>query len=515
MDKWIKEIGVGAGLALAVLALLAGFDFSILLLPLSMVALVAIMASGRFGMSPRFNVNAVGGGDNSKIPSVTFDDIGGQDMAKREFLEALSFLKESAKTSRLGIRPLKGVLLTGPPGTGKTLMAKAAANYTESVFLAASGSQFVQMYAGVGANRVRQIFKQARSNAERDGKSSAIIFIDEIDVLGAKRGKNSSHMEYDQTLNELLTQIDGIHSDHAVKVLVVGATNRSDLLDPALLRPGRFDRIVQVDLPDKAGRLRILEIHAANKPLSPEVNLATLAAETAGFSGAHLESLLNEAAISALRSGRETINQGDLSDAIEKVMLGEKSNRCLQKEELERVAFHEVGHAMVSESESPGAVASITIAPRNQALGYIRQNPRNDQYLYTKDQLLGAIRVCVAGAISEELIFGQRSTGAVGDIQQATDLAKRMVFAGLSPLGIVSSELPSNQLHDAIVGIISEQEEAVKIFLGERTETMRKAAVYLQEEGTITGEMFRGILQPLPATEVSREYQHSLVVTES
>lgn len=515
MDKWLREIGVGTGLALAVLALLAGFDFSMLILPLSMLALAGLVASGRLGMSPRFGVNAVGSGDNGKIPQVTFDDIGGQDMAKREFLEALSFLKESAKTNHLGIRPLKGVLLTGPPGTGKTLMAKAAANYTDSAFLTASGSQFVQMYAGVGANRVRQIFKQARSTAERDGKSSAIIFIDEIDVLGAKRGKNASHMEYDQTLNELLTQIDGIQSDHAVQVLVVGATNRSDLLDSALLRPGRFDRIVQVDLPDKAGRLRILEIHAANKPLSPDANLEALAAETSGFSGAHLESLLNEAAIGALRDGREWINQGDLSDAIEKVMLGEKSNRCLQKEELERVAFHEVGHAILSESEVSGSVASITIAPRNQALGYIRQNPQHDQYLYTKDQLLGAIRVSVAGAVSEELIFGQRSTGAVGDIQQATDLAKRMVFAGLSPLGIVSSELPANQLHDAIVQIIGEQEDAVKSFLQERVAIIKEAAAYLIEEGTISGEVFRGFMASAENAEVSLENQHSRVVTES
>ncbi len=494
MDKWVKEVGVGAGLAVAILAFLSGFDFSLFFLPLSILALAALVIGGRTGLAPRFNVNAVGSGDDSKIPTVTFNDIGGQDMAKREFLEALGFLKESVKTSRLGIRPLKGVLLTGPPGTGKTLMAKAAANYTESVFLAASGSQFVQMYAGVGANRVRQLFKQARTTAEREGKSSAIIFIDEIDVLGAKRGKNVSHMEYDQTLNELLTQIDGIRSEHSVQVLVVGATNRSDLLDPALLRPGRFDRIVQVDLPDKAGRLRILEIHAANKPLEPEVKLETVAAETAGFSGAHLESLLNEAAIGALRDGRESINQVDLGEAIEKVMLGEKSNRSLQKSERERVAFHEVGHAILSEAVNPGSVASITIASRNQALGYIRQNPQDDQYLYTKDQLLEAIQVCVAGAVSEELIFGQRSTGAAGDIKQATDLAKRMVFAGLSPLGIVSADLPANSLHEAIVKIIAEQEISVKVLLEEKIEVMKSVATLLLEEESITGDDFRGLL---------------------
>ncbi len=495
MKKWVREGAVGAGLAIVILAFLSGFDFSFILLPVSMLLLGGLILNGRGGLSPRFNVNAVGSSENSSIPKVTFDDIGGQEVAKREFLEALAFLKESERTSRLGIRPLKGVLLTGPPGTGKTLMAKAAANYTGSVFLAASGSEFVQMYAGVGANRVRQLFKQARSMAEREGKSSAIIFIDEIDVLGAKRGKNVSHMEYDQTLNELLTQIDGIRSEHSVRVLVVGATNRKDLLDPALLRPGRFDRIVQVDLPDKAGRLRILEIHSVNKPLAPEVDLELTAAETTGFSGSHLESLLNEAAISALRDGRERISQTDISEAIEKVMLGEKSNRSIQAEERERVAYHEVGHAIISEHVRPGSVASITITPRNQALGYIRQNPQDDQYLYTKDQLLDSIKVCVAGAVSEELIFGQRSTGAAGDIEQATDLAKRMVFAGLSHLGIVSTELPAGELHDAIVQIIREQEQNVKDFLTNKIELMKSAAKHLLAEESLTGEAFRTMIE--------------------
>ena len=501
MRKFAKEVAAGAGLAIAALALLSGVDFSFFLLPLSMLALGALVLQGRGSLSPRFNVNAVGTGDNSSIPKVTFDDIGGQEMAKREFLEALAFLKESERTSRLGIRPLKGVLLTGPPGTGKTLMAKAAANYTGSVFLAASGSEFVQMYAGVGANRVRQLFRQARALAEREGKSSAIIFIDEIDVLGAKRGKNASHMEYDQTLNELLTQIDGIRSDHPVQVLVVGATNRKDLLDPALLRPGRFDRIVQVDLPDKTGRLRILEIHASNKPLSHEVDLELVAAETQGFSGAHLESLLNEAAISALREGRESISQFDLREAIEKVMLGEKSNRSLQQEELERVACHEVGHAMISEHVRPGSVASITITARNQALGYIRQNPKDDQYLYTKEQLLDSIKVFAAGAVTEELIFGQRSTGAAGDIEQATELAKRMVYAGLSHLGIVSAELPKSDLHAAIVEIIKEQEESVQTFLAGKIDIIRAAAARLLEEESLSGEAFRHLIASCERSE--------------
>lgn len=494
MAKWMREIAVGCGLALLALALILGVDFSALLFPISILALGYLVINSRTGLNPRFDTAKVGAGDDTKIPAVTFADIGGQEVAKREFLEALTFLKESARTQQLGIRPLKGVLLVGPPGTGKTLMAKAAANYTESVFLAASGSQFVQTYAGVGASRVRQIFKQARNLAERKNKTSAIIFIDEIDVLGAKRGKNSSHMEYDQTLNELLTQMDGIDSAHDVQILVVGATNRSDLLDDALLRPGRFDRIVQVDLPDRAGRLHILKIHAGNKPLASGVCLEAVASETHGFSGAHLESLLNEAAISAMREGRQEINQQDLSDSIEKIMLGEKSNRSLGKEERERVAFHEVGHALVSEVVRPGSVASITIVSRNQALGYIRQTPRDDQYLYTQSQLLEAIQICVAGAVIEELVFGQRSTGATNDIEQATDLAKRMVFAGLSPLGIVSSDLPTNTLHNTIVQIIQEQEQQVKELLEPKLPEIRQIATHLLSEESMDGEEFRACL---------------------
>lgn len=495
MAKWLKEVALGAGLAVLVLAMLMGFDLSVLIFPLSLVAFGGLVLSGRGGLPAPFNPAQVKSGEEGSIPPTTFGDIGGQEVAKRELLEALTFLKDSDRTRRLGIRPIKGILLAGPPGTGKTLMAKAAANYTESVFLAASGSQFVQTYAGVGASRVRQLFKQARALAERNNKSSAIVFIDEIDVLGAKRGKNMSHMEYDQTLNELLTQMDGVNSARKVQVLVMGATNRSDLLDPALLRPGRFDRIVQVDLPDKAGRLQILQIHARNKPLAEDVSLDKVAAETHGFSGAHLENLLNEAAIGALRSGRDLISQRDLREAIEKVMLGEKSNRPLQEEERARVAYHEVGHAVVSELVRPGSVASITIVSRNRALGYIRQAPQDDQYLYTKEQLLQAIQVCIAGAIAEELIFGERSTGAVNDIEQATDLAKRMVFAGLSPLGIVSSDLPAAELNNAVVQLIKEQEDEVRELLSFRLGEITRIAQQLLVEESMGGEQFRALLE--------------------
>lgn len=494
MNKFLKEIILGVLGAVIILALLWGLDLTIFILPFSLVILVSLISKHRTNPLQGGLSLGLGSDSEGRIPLVTFGDIGGQEVAKREFLEALTFLKETEKSIQLGIRPLKGVLLAGPPGTGKTLLAKAAANYTDSVFISASGSQFVQMYAGVGASRVRQLFKQARSLAEQEQKMSAIVFIDEIDVLGAKRGTNQSHMEYDQTLNELLTQIDGVKSEHEVKILVVGATNRSDLLDPALLRPGRFDRIVQVDLPDKEGRYQILRIHAKHKPLSEEIDLDQVASETYGFSGAHLENLLNEAAINALRNHHHHISATDIQEAIEKVMLGEKSNRTPQKDELERVALHEMGHAIISEQVRPSAVASITITPRSNALGYIRQNPQADQYLYTKDQLVGAIQVCVAGAISEEIVLGQRSTGAVGDIKQATDLAKQMIYAGLSSLGIVSTDLPANLLHDTIVEIIREQELAVKTYLLPRKTMIQDLANYLLREESLNGDEFRDLL---------------------
>lgn len=500
MEKWIKAGALGGGLALIVLAVVFGFDFSMILLPLSLLALGAMVVSRRGETAGRFRPAKLGQEEVTSVPAITFSQVGGQEMAKRELVEALTFLKENAKTRQLGIRPLKGILLVGPPGTGKTLMAKAAANYTSSVFLATSGSQFVQMYAGVGASRIRQLFKQARTTAERSGKASAIIFIDEIDVLGAKRGNHSSHLEYDQTLNELLTQMDGVEGQGKTQILVVGATNRVDLLDPALLRPGRFDRIVQVELPDKAGRLHILQIHSAGKPLAEDVCLEQIAAETHGFSGAHLENLLNEAAISALREGRTVICQGDLREAVEKVMLGERSMRILRSGERERVAYHEVGHAVISELVRPGSVASITVVPRNRALGFIRQAAPEDQYLYTKEQLLGAIQVCVAGTVAEELVFGQRSTGATNDIEQAVDMAKRLVLAGLSPLGIVPSDLPPSRLHDTVVEIIREQEETVRVLLSGRLEEVRKAASQLLQEETLSGEDFRSLLQSKQAS---------------
>ncbi len=280
---------------------------------------------------------------------------------------------------------------------------------------------------------MRRLFQKARVvRAQKEGKSCAVIFIDEIEVLGAKRGRSASHMEYDQTLNELLVQMDGLTEDDGVRVLVMAATNRPDLLDPALLRPGRFDRTVHVEMPDREGRLHILRIHTRNRPLAADVDLEELAREMYGFSGAEIESAVNEAAIHELRAGRSEIRREDFKEAIEKVMMGERLERKPRPEEQARIAHDEAGHAFISELVRPGSVSSVTVTSRGKALGYMRQAPEDDPYLHTRQDLLDQIACCVAGARAEEVFFGSRSTGCAGDIRQAMTLAQQLVAAGMS-----------------------------------------------------------------------------------
>lgn len=494
MKLALKEIILGIALALLVFLAFRGFDITPVVFVAAMLFILKFTMDSR-SQGSRFEIIDRRQTVGTSIPKVDFADIGGQETAKREFMEALDFIRMDKEVRNLGIRPLKGILLVGPPGTGKTLMAKAAASYTNSVFIAASGSQFVEMYAGVGAKRVRQLFKKAYTEAEKAGKQTAIIFVDEIDVLGAKRGKNVSHMEYDQTLNELLTQIDGITVNEQVRLLVVGATNRVDLLDPALLRPGRFDRVVSVELPDKDGRLQILRIHAKGKPLAEEVDLEKVAQSTFGFSGAHLESIMNEAAIHALRQKRSHITNDDLREAVEKVMLGEKLDRTPTEQERMRIAYHESGHAMMCEKVNAGSVASVTIVSRGSALGHMRQHAEDDRYLYTKDELMGRIQVCMAGAVAEELIFGQRSTGAGGDIEQAVNIAKQIIYSGLSSLGVVTRELPAGILSRTITKIIQEQEHAVREYLTANQEQLHALAEELLQEEKLSGLKLREILK--------------------
>lgn len=435
-------------------------------------------------------------GEKGVIPPVTFADIGGQEMAKRELMEALNFLKDEEKVRKLGIRPLKGILLSGPPGTGKTLMAKAAASYTDSVFIAASGSEFIEMYAGVGAQRVRQLFTRARKLAKKSGKQKAIIFLDELEVLGGKRGKHSSHLEYDQTLNQLLVEMDGIKPVDETRILVIGATNRADLLDEALMRPGRFDRRVQVDLPEKDGRLKILQIHTKNKPLAAEVNLETIAEDTFGFSGAHLEALVNEAAILAFRQGKREIGKAELEEAIDKVILGEKLERKPRRDELRRVAVHEIGHAIISETVRPHSVGNVTVAPRGKALGFMRPNGKNERFLYTKKDLEDQIAVFLGGAVAEELVFESRSTGAGNDLEQAVKIAREIIKNGLSSLGIVDEECtPKDRINAAFNEIISTQEERVRKILTAKRPLLEEGAERLLTTERISGEEFRSLLK--------------------
>ncbi|MGI6284955.1 AAA family ATPase [Neomoorella humiferrea] len=494
MFKDFKEIVAGAALGLLIFLSLKGVDLTPIILLAGMGFFTYWVIEKKGGL-PGLPATLGGKGYEPSV-KVTFADVGGQATAVQELKEALEFLLRSDEVAAMGIRPLKGILLSGPPGTGKTLLAKAAATYTDAVFLEASGSEFIEMYAGVGAQRVRTIFNRARELARRRQKKRAIIFIDELEVLGGKRGSHTSHLEYDQTLNQLLVEMDGLKSSQDVQILVIGATNRPDLLDPALLRPGRFDRQVKVDLPDKEGRLAILKLHTANKPLAPEVDLEAVARETFGFSGAHLESVANEAAILALREKSPLITQKHLMEAVDKVMLGEKLGRKPADDELYRLAIHEAGHAIVGELLRPRSISHVTITSRGQALGYTRQKPENDMYLYTRDYLEAQMDICLAGAVAEDMILGNRSTGSLNDFKEAIRLARVIITAGLSDLGVVAEEnLTKEQMHNASSAIINQEEKKVMVLLRPYQETLKVLATRLVEKETVTGRELRALLQ--------------------
>ncbi|HEX2953531.1 MAG TPA: AAA family ATPase [Bacillota bacterium] len=492
MMRW--EWLIGAGIAVFIFLLYLGIDLTPFLFIVGAIVALRFFAAQGKGVGRNFEAVGVGGGGGD-IAEVTFNDIGGQDMAKRELMEALDFVRDAESVQQLGIRPLRGILLTGPPGTGKTLMAKAAATYTDSVFIVASGSEFIEMYAGVGAQRVRQLFSRARTLAMKQNKTNAIIFIDEIEVLGGKRGAHTSHMEYDQTLNQLLVEMDGLKVEDGVNILIVAATNRADLLDEALLRPGRFDRQVRVDLPEKDGRKRILEIHTRNKPLDEEVDLDEIARETFGFSGAHLESLTNEAAILAYRKEKSRISQEELREAIDKVILGERLEKRPTDEELRRVAVHEAGHALVSEILRPESVASLTVTSRGKALGFMRPTMTEEKHLYTKDYILDQIAVCLGGAVAEETIYGGRSTGSTQDFEQANNLVGQMIRSGLSSLGIVNEDyLSQEKLHQTAAEILKAEEERVRSLVKDWMDMIKTVGDRLMEREKLSGEEFRELL---------------------
>ncbi|CAM3397471.1 AAA family ATPase [Marinicrinis lubricantis] len=491
MNKYYKELTLGMIPIFLIFLAFIGVN----MLPLLLVGVVVGALFYMTRMKGAVGVSSRRSSKVSKKPQVlTFDDIGGQERAKKELMEAMDFLNRADEISKLGIRPLKGILLTGPPGTGKTLMAKAAAHYTDSVFLAASGSEFVEMYVGVGASRIRDLFKEAKNRCAKEEKQNAIIFIDEIDVIGGKRD-GGQQREYDQTLNQLLTEMDGIHSEDTPRILLIAATNRKEMLDSALLRPGRFDRHIQVDLPDKQGRMHILKLHANNKPLDPEVELEKVADETFQFSGAQLESVMNEAAIYAMRDGSETIGQQHLSFAIDKVMMGEKTDRESTQEEKERVALHELGHAIAAECVRPGAVSQVALSPRGQALGYVRHHPHKDQYLYTKTFLQHQIMIALGGAAAEEIFYGGRSTGSRNDFEQALNMVRTMIDSGMTDLGIVHTDMvPQEMLVKQNQQILDELMAETKALLEAHRSVFEHSLDILLKEEVLSGERFRVLL---------------------
>jgi cell division protease FtsH len=359
---------------------------------------------------------------DAERPQITFTDVAGQDAAKAELVEIVDFLREPDKYVALGARIPRGVLLVGPPGTGKTLIARAVAGEAKVAFFSLAASEFVEMFVGVGASRVRDLFKRAKENAP------SIIFIDEIDAVGRRRGAGlgGGHDEREQTLNQMLSEMDGF--DQSETVIVMAATNRADVLDPALLRPGRFDRQVTMSLPDRNGRADILKIHTRGKPLADDVDLVEMARATIGFSGADLANLANEAALNAARSGRKRINMASFFEAFERIVLGLKSPPLANEHERKVVAYHEAGHALVA-ALSPDAdpVFKVTIVPRGQALGITAQLPDDDRRNYSRSYLEARMLVLLGGRAAEEIALGEITTGASNDLQRVTELARRMV----------------------------------------------------------------------------------------
>jgi cell division protease FtsH len=402
-------------------------------------------------------------------PKITFADVAGADEAKVELQEVIEFLKDPQKFTRLGGRLPKGALLVGPPGTGKTLLAKAVAGEAGRPFFSMSGSDFVEMFVGVGASRVRDLFEQGKAHAP------CIIFIDEIDAVGRHRGAGlgGGHDEREQTLNQLLVEMDGFESNDGV--ILIAATNRPDVLDPALLRPGRFDRQIVVDAPDVRGREGILRVHTRKIPLGSDVNLGTIARGTPGMAGADLANLVNEAALLAARRNKSAVDMSDFEEAKDKVMLGvERRSLVLTEEEKRLTAYHEAGHAVVA-IKTPGSdpVHKVTIIPRGRALGLTASLPETDRHNYTRDWLIGRLAMCYGGRAAEEIIFGKGAvtTGAGGDIQQATALARRMVMEyGMSD----------------VVGLMAVGEREQEVFLGRefgsRRETSERTAETVDEE---------------------------------
>ena len=454
------------------------------------------------------------GKSNAKIyvqstDGIRFDDVAGEDEAKESLTEIVDYLHNPSKYTDVGAQMPKGILLVGPPGTGKTMLAKAVAGEARVPFFSISGSEFVEMFVGMGASKVRDLFRQAKE------KAPCIVFIDEIDTIGKKRdGQLGGNDEREQTLNQLLTEMDGFEGNNGV--IILAATNRPESLDPALTRPGRFDRRVPVELPDLKGREAILKVHAKKIKTAKDVDFAAIARMAAGTSGAELANIINEAALRAVRQGRTDVNQSDLEESIEVVIAGyQKKNAIMTDQEKKIVAYHEIGHALVAAKQTESApVQKITIIPRTSgALGYTMQVEQTDKVLMNKEELENKIATLTGGRAAEEIVFGQITTGASNDIEQATKIARAMITRyGMSEdFDMVAMETVTNQylggdtslacsadtqneIDRKVVEIVKKQHEKAKSILEENREKLDELAGFLYEKETITGEEFMEIL---------------------
>ncbi len=449
-------------------------------------------------------------------PKVTFDDVAGVDEAKEELQEVIEFLKHPKKFQALGAKIPRGVLLVGPPGSGKTLLAKAVAGEAGVPFFSISGSEFVEMFVGVGASRVRDLFDQAKKSAP------CLVFIDEIDAVGRQRGAGlgGGHDEREQTLNQLLVEMDGF--DPNAGIILIAATNRPDILDPALLRPGRFDRRVVVDNPDTKGRRAILEVHTRGKPLAEDVNADVLAKHTPGFSGADLANLVNEAALLAARRNKKKITMSEMDEAIERVIAGpQRRSRILSPKEREIAAYHEGGHAILGKLlPNADPPHKVTILPRGMALGYVLYAPPEDKYTYTRAELMDRITAALGGRVSEQMVFGEVTTGAQNDFEQATELARRMVteFGMSEKLGPLSlgkrhgpvflgrdlvetrnySEEIAYEIDKEIRRIIDECYERASALIADNRDKLERVAKVLLEKESLEGEQLERVLAGEP-----------------
>ena len=499
------------------------------LLPIGFMVLMGRLFSKRLAkLGGGMNAMQLGK-SNAKIyieseTGISFDDVAGQDEAKEALSEVVDFLHNPAKYTEVGAVMPKGVLLVGPPGTGKTLLAKAVAGESKVPFFSISGSEFVEMFVGMGAAKVRDLFKQAEE------KAPCIVFIDEIDTIGKRRESTAGlggNDEREQTLNQLLSEMDGF--DGSKGVIILAATNRPEILDPALTRPGRFDRRIPVELPDLAGRIAILKVHAKKVKLASNVDLARAARAAEGASGADLANLINEAALRAVRHGRKTVSQEDLEESIDVIVAGyEKKDRVMSDKEKKIVAYHEVGHAIVAALQTNAApVHKITIIPRTSgALGFTMQVEEEDRYLMSKEDIENKIATLTGGRAAEELVFSSITTGASNDIEKATQLARAMVtrFGMAEEFGMVAFDQQQNQYLgggyttncssetqskiDALtVSIVKEQYDRAYKILEENISKLHEISYALYESETMTGEQFMDILARPARLEEAKEFQ--------